>query len=212
MVKDQIITCPHCGNKTPHEHKHTVESEDKVFDEKGQSFPMSIYYVLVQCKTCQEVSMFLAGDWSDPSGCLEEETLLYPEVKIFSDAAIPEAVKTSYNEAKKVIKMSPTAFVVLIRRALEYVCNDKKAEGDNLKTQLDYLVKKKIIPPTLAKMSNALRVLGNIGAHASNLEVNTDDVNNIDDFFAAIIEYVYIAPEKIRKFEKSLKKKKTSTK
>lgn len=101
-------------------------------------------------------------------------------------------------------KISPTAFAVMVRRALEYMCLDQKAAGKSLHKQLEDLAKRKIIPDTLAEMSDSLRLLGNLGAHASNFKIGREDTAIIDDFFMALLEYVYIAPEKIKSFKEKI--------
>jgi hypothetical protein len=48
-------------------------------------------------------------------------------------------------------------------------------------------------------------VLGNLGAHAlENVEITSYDASLANDFFRAIIEYVYVAPGKVDSFKKRL--------
>jgi hypothetical protein len=49
-----------------------------------------------------------------------------------------------------------------------------------------------------------LRQLGNVGSHAGEDEIAPEYVDVIDDFFCAIIEYVYIAPHKVSEFKARL--------
>lgn len=209
IKKEQIIVCPHCGNKTPQEFKYVITKAEDLIDTNGEwAGAVDVYTVLTQCKTCKDSSLFGSSEFSDNPENLEEATLLYPQAKKLSDG-VPEIIRKNYLEAKRIEKISPTSFVVLVRKALEYMCNDKSAEGKTLKEKLSYLAKKGVMPITLSKMASALRLLGNIGAHASDFEIDSNEVKTIDDFFIAIVEYVYIAPEKIKKFEQSLLKKKT---
>ncbi len=208
MEKEQIIICPHCGKKTPQESKHVVESTTDLIDKNGEFVGTAdVYTILVQCKTCKEISLCGSGEWDDNPENLEEATLLYPQMKKLTEG-IPEIIRKNYLEAKSIEKISPPAFVVLIRKALEYMCNNKGAKGKTLKEKLDHLAKEGIIPSTLSRMANALRFLGNIGAHAIDFEIGLDEIKIVDDFFVAIIEYVYIAPEKIEKLRERLLKKK----
>lgn len=158
------------------------------------------YYYLVRCKTCSDISLFWNWDLAPNPNELKDENLVFPVVKRFSDG-VPEAIRRSYTEAKKVQKISPSAFAAMIRRALEYVCRDQNAKGRNLRDQIFDLAKKGVIPSTLTKMALMIKTLGNIGAHASDVEIQPDHAETelMDDFFAAVIEYVYIAPEKIVK-------------
>ena len=62
------------------------------------------------------------------------------------------------------------------------------------------------IPPVLAEMATILRLLGNVGAHLTEEPVKPPDTWVIDDFFRAVIEYVYVAPSRIKEISDGLKK------
>lgn len=206
---EQTIPCPHCGNKTPQVVKYETTSTEKVSTRRGHIFLIDYYYFLVQCKTCNGISLYGSSeDVIDPYD-LEDAHCLYPKIKTMS-SNIPDVIRRSYNEAKKVEKISPTAYVILIGKSLECLCEDKKAEGSNLKNKLDDLAKKGVIPKTLLKMGHSVRLLRNIGAHPSDYDIKPEEVKIISDFFDAVIEYVYVAPEKIKNLEEKLKRYKTT--
>lgn len=204
--KEQVIVCPNCGNKTPQVIRCTAISKDEAeFPDMPEEPPMEVevYHLFVQCKACQEVSIYWDWENNPELGDLRTTTLVYPTVKKLS--GIPRAIEDSYQEAKKVQKISPIAFSVLIRKALEYLCKDQNAIGSNLKEQLDNLARRNIIPTTLAKMADVLRYLGNISAHSIEVKISKEEAEILDDFFTAVVEYVYIAPEKLNKLIKKLK-------
>lgn len=207
--REQTITCPHCGNKTPQVVEYETTSIEKVSTGDGQVFPIKDYYFLVRCRTCKEISLYGSWELAEDPYDLEEAYCLYPKIEAIP-SNIPDVIRRSYNEAKKVEKISPAAFVVLIGKSLECLCEDKKAEGNNLKNKLDDLAKKGIIPKTLLKMGHSVRLLRNIGAHPSDYDITEEEVSIIGDFFAAVIEYVYVAPEKIKSLEEKLKRYKTT--
>lgn len=51
-----------------------------------------------------------------------------------------------------------------------------------------------------------LRLVGNIGAHASDDSVHPLQATAIDNFFKAIVEYVYVSPMRISEFKESMGK------
>ncbi len=57
----------------------------------------------------------------------------------------------------------------------------------------------------LAEMTEILRMLGNMGVHSSDQEVKQEYATVIDEFFRAIVEYVYVAPAKVKDFQNRLK-------
>jgi hypothetical protein len=170
------------------------------------SMDIEIYYSLTKCTTCREISLFVNTEYDDDRGDLKEAILCYPhENKVAKE--IPEIIAKNYAEAKKVMKISRPAFAIMIRRGLEFMCQDQQAKGKTLKAKLDNLVSSGIIPSILAEMGDTLRSLGNIGAHAADYKTDREEVEAMNDFFISMIEYVYVAPFKLSKLKESIKKK-----
>lgn len=194
--------CSYCGKETPQiECGKVTEMEELNWDELDD-YQQTIRWehFLLQCDVCGKVSLQVF------SPDIESDLFqLYPVVKNLSD--LPIDVQNSYSEAKKVKNISPLAFAALIRRSLEYVCIEQKATGKDLNEKLEDLGRKEIIPVALSRMSHTIRAFGNIGAHAKGATVKADEVNIIDDFFLAVLEYVYIVPKKLERAEKHLKLK-----
>jgi hypothetical protein len=117
---------------------------------------------------------------------------------------VPTKIATSYAEAYRVRSISPNAFAVLIRRTLEILCNERGVTTGSLANRLKTLSGKGELPPTLSQSTDLLRLIGNIGAHGSESSVHPLHVPAIDDFFMAIVEYLYVAPKKITDFQKRL--------
>ena len=114
---------------------------------------------------------------------------------------VPINVREVYAEASRIKRSAPNAFAVMLRRALEAVCDDRGVEKGALGERLRKLADHGEVPPLLAEVSDVVRMLGNIGAHASSLSVTVPDTWVLDDFFRAIVEYVYIAPSKLKKYK-----------
>lgn len=77
------------------------------------------------------------------------------------------------------------------------MCLDRGLTSGVLAKKLKDLADKGEIPTTLTEMTDVLRTLGNIGSHAADEEVTSEFVEVIDDFFRAVVEYVYVAPWKV---------------
>lgn len=205
---EQIVTCPHCGNETAHEILKIVETSEKAFSTVSPDdfFDFDITFYLTKCKTCFNISLFADTEMDEKQGKLSEATICYPRQSYFGDE-VPETITKTYKEARRIKNISPTSFAVMIRRGLEFLCIDNKAKGHTLDTQLEDLGKKGIIPRTLVEMGDTLRFLGNKGAHATNYEIGMTEVQAMDDFFIAMIEYVYIAPAKLDRLKEAIKLK-----
>ena len=72
--------------------------------------------------------------------------------------------------------------------------------------KINNLIKSDSIPPLLAEMAHLGRKIGNLGAHVTDDEVTDDDVATLLDFVEAILEYLYIAPQKIAVLKSRLDK------
>jgi hypothetical protein len=115
-------------------------------------------------------------------------------------------IREIYAEAKGVQKKSPSSFVVLIGRALEEICREKKTPKGSLQAQLRLLVKSENIPPVFAEMSDIMREMRNLGAHEDDVKVRVTDTWRLNEFFLALIEYLYVAPYRLKQFKEALDK------
>jgi len=53
------------------------------------------------------------------------------------------------------------------------------------------------VPAVLAEMTDLLCLLRNMGSHDDELPVGPEYVDIIDEFFRAVVEYVYVAPYRV---------------
>lgn len=210
MIKQPILRdCPHCGNRTGVAVLFRHAGHEEVYDREGESVgDFDNFYFLTECMTCSEVCLLYTWEMDADPQNISKARLLYPSGRKLSKE-VPEEIKRTYEEAKKIISISPDGFAVLMRKALEYLCQDQGVKEYNLNTMLKELADKGVIPGHLARMTKAIRLIGNIGAHAGATHINKQEAELIDDFFVAIIEYVYVAPAKIKALEERLKKSDT---
>jgi hypothetical protein len=196
----ELLVCPSCGNRTPHklvfqhEHVGTWYSSDGTVSDGDD--PASIYTVF-ECATCHDISLY---SHLEPLG-FEDAALLYPEGDSLHKS-VPTQVASNYSEAKRIQTISPNGFAVLVRRALEALCDDRGVPPGKLASRLGELAKKGEIPPVLAEISSVLRSLGNSGAHNTSQKVTVPMTWAMDKFFRALVEYVYVAPFRLQEFRK----------
>lgn len=135
--------------------------------------------------------------------------ILPPPHTLSPKQPIPKKVLQLYEEVWPLRYRAPAAFVGQVRRLLEFICSDKGATGDNLFKKLQDLSAKGVFPGYFTQISDLLRKVGNMGAHAVEEKLSVWDAELIDDFFRSIIDYVYIAPARIKRMEDRLKVKET---
>lgn len=74
------------------------------------------------------------------------------------------------------------------------------------------LAKREGLPEVLVEMAHRLRFFRNIGAHADEIEITRQDALALRDLCDAILEYVYEAPEKLRKVTERINELKSNEK
>jgi hypothetical protein len=91
----------------------------------------------------------------------------YPAERIdFDSANIPPAIVRSLEEALTChAEECFVASAIMVRRTLEEVCQDKAAQGANLRDRIGALRSKVVLPGELFSAMDELRILGNDAAH-----------------------------------------------
>jgi hypothetical protein len=191
--------CPHCGNDAPQTNRAGAVDEHRTAGARS--------YMLAQCTSCGGVLLY----FYKPTEVLDltPDKLLWPPPGDIHPA-VPERVRKRYLEAKAIKGRSPAAFANQIRRALEAVCHNRQATKGMLADKLKELASKREIPDKLAEMTFVLKDMGNIGSHDGDDDIDAADADVIDDFFRAVVEYVYIAPFKVEEVKKRLADAKTT--
>ncbi|VAW74317.1 hypothetical protein MNBD_GAMMA15-2613, partial [hydrothermal vent metagenome] len=190
-----ILFCPHCGNTAPQTLSYSHSYDDQAYNMDGTKSDMGPpceYFVRV-CETCNNLLLYHSFLDNPPE-------LSYPKSTELP-LSVPKAVRECYSEAARIKNNAPNAYAVMLRRGLETICDDRNIKKGNLYKKLEILAEKGEIPPTLAEITTILRVLGNVGAHSATENVTVPMTWGMDEFFRAIIEYVYIAPSKVKEFK-----------
>jgi len=191
----QHFHCRYCGNHSPfiiHSScDHTIEQRDK---DTGMTWESGDLYSILGCPHCSQITI-ARSFWHDG---MEDESELTYDVLYPSEEKMPHGlpmkIKKGYEETVKVKGINANAYAVLMRRLLEIVCEDRKAEGNDLYNKLADLAKKNEIPNKLVDVAHGLRAIGNIGAHAELGEVTEKEIPILRALINAILEYVYSAP------------------
>lgn len=172
-------------------------------DEDGPMPLVDTFYTLARCSTCHNISLLFTTDLDEDSSDLGQATVLYPHSKI-ALWELPNNIRITYAEARKVRLTSTAAFVMLGRRVIEMICIDKGELEGPLAKRLENLATKEVIPKQLVVAAQMIRILGNSGAHDELFTVKKSDCQTLEELIAVIIEFIYIAPKRIEKLQKSM--------
>ncbi len=120
----------------------------------------------------------------------------YPAERIdFNTTNIPASVVAALEEA--ITSHANRCFVaaaMMIRKALEELCRDRKAQGDNLKSRIRQLGSKVVLPSELLDGLDDLRLLGNDAAHIESRQydkVGQEEVEVGIEFAKEVLKAVY---------------------
>jgi hypothetical protein len=200
----KVAFCPHCGNRSPQKLLLTHDAIDigwSIPDE--QPIDLVVVYFVATCETCNNILLYRSVQ-----NIIQGEHFIHAELEYPQPGklhySVPESVSAIYAEAFRIMNLAPNAFAVQIRRALEALCEDRNARKGPLQVRLQSLSERGEIPPILAEVTDVLRLIGNLGAHAAGRSVKPSQVYVMDEFFRAVVEYVYIAPCKLKEFRDGL--------
>ncbi|MFD8896350.1 DUF4145 domain-containing protein [Streptomyces ardesiacus] len=111
----------------------------------------------------------------------------------------------AHEEARKCFSVKAyTAAVAMVRRTLEGVCKDQNVQqGGRAKLfqMLEALKSAGKIDGRLFEWAQALRVLGNEGAHFTGVEVTREDASDSIDLAEALLDYLYVLSAQFDEFK-----------
>jgi hypothetical protein len=174
--------CPACKQQG------TFDSFTNIFD--LQIHPNSAIMGQRRCPNpnCQEHLFFV-----HQSGKL---VVSYPaELIDFDPVNLPPAVLNAFEEA--ITCHANRCFIagaIMVRKTLEELCLDRKAEGKNLKERIQALSAKVVLPTELLDGVDDLRLLGNDAVHIESQEFNKVGQEEVEvgiEFAREVLKAVY---------------------
>lgn len=127
--------------------------------------------------------------------------------------SIPEPLRREHNEARACLKAKAyTAVAVMVRRTLEGVCADQGVtKRQPLVASLRELHQQGLIEGRLLEWAEALRALGNQGAHYTGVQVSREDATDALALAEALLDYMYVFASQYEQFKTRRAKPKAST-
>ena len=197
------VFCPNCNSiveaELLFEYAYGVEYEDEL---QGKGITVQ----LAKCLNCENPFLF-NEDFIEIEGNYfsQGKTQLYPVKESEFVANAPNSIIKPYKEAIKCFRANAyEACVIMCRKGIDALCQDKGETRGNLKSKLKNLKEKGVLENTFYNWSNKLREIGNIGAHSHDIEINKQDAKDTLEFFEALILYLY---HLVSKYDEFIKRK-----
>ncbi len=199
---DRVFTCPHCEQPSSAKAKGRVEWNG--VDEDGDTVDPPTEFILYQCQRCGRPSLESRMDFG--AGFEDDDpSLEFPAPRRLS-YSIPQPLRREWEEARTCFGAKAySACVVMVRRTLEGTSADQGVSKKNLAGALQELQKQGRIDGMLADWANALRVLGNQGAHFTGKAVSREDAEDSLAFTEALLDHIYVLRKRFEEFQARLK-------
>lgn len=216
----ELIECSHCHNKSQMQILGYGEAEELYGKPYDHVTEIKHEWYIYFCSNCNQVSVhhnIHNSDWIDfveyedgeyeifNDGNIKE--VLHPTSRDFSGT--PSKILGQYHAAKRLVAIEPESAIVKIRRALEAICQDQKAQGNALHQKIEYLAKHNVIPTAIAAAALKLKDMGNLTAHqddALKSRVTEADALAVIRLCEVLLEYIYEAPYMIEDLDQRLKR------
>jgi hypothetical protein len=184
------ITCPACRHKGTFE---KVQSIDVQTTRLTGSRSNASEYVTLGQRRCPNPECYAHVFFVAAGNRLE---VTYPAETIdFDSTNLPEPVVNAFKEA--IICHANNCYVasaIMVRKTLEELCRDRKAEGDNLKKRIAALGNSVVLPKELLDGLDDLRLLGNDAAHIESEtfnQIGEEEVETGIEFTKEVLKAVY---------------------
>lgn len=207
-------TCPHCKTKT------TINSDDYSTDESNLIInnsdgtkSLDVIWLVCPNTDCKKLSLnatlyeYKSNSYTWIRGSFIRQWTLIPDTNanIYPDY-IPVAIRNDYEEAYKILELSPKASATLSRRCLQGMIRD--FWGVSKGRLIDEIIEiKDKVDPLTWKSIDAIRKMGNIGAHMEKdiniiIEVDPKEAQLLIQLIEMLLEEWYIY-----RYERELKLK-----
>ncbi len=159
---------------------------------------------LDSCSSCGAVVYFKSSDRQGHK-VLDQ----YPKNVDRAPSELPEAIQKAFQEALVCYAAgAPNGALLMCRRAIQEMMIEKKAKKGDLPIQLNDLVEKRIIAPTLKDWAEQAQIGGRIAAHGTGGDAwgdpdkvwgTMEDAAAVIDYCKGVYEYLYVLEDRNRK-------------
>lgn len=198
----RAFICPHCG-------KPATATIRGITTRVGHPSDTPVEYSFVQCGECGDVSLEMREDYGDGFST-DTPVTIYPAQRRLSPD-VPRPLRREFDEAQTCFTSKAyKATVVMVRRVLEGACQENNASAGTLVRKLARLKEDGVIDDTIAQWADALRVLGNEGAHYTGRRVSRDDAEDALAFAEALLDHIYVLRRRFEEFASRRERKRPS--
>jgi hypothetical protein len=153
----EAFNCPLCGAFA-----HQIWYDG--FGSKQHVSNVTVYHLTIaRCQHCNQFSLWLSGE------------MIYPlsTGAPLPNSDLPSNVKADYEEASKILTLSPRGSAALLRLGIQELCVHLGEKGKDLNDDIANLVRKGL-PEKIQKALDVVRVVGNNAVHPGQMDLKDD--------------------------------------
>lgn len=193
-VDATAFNCPLCGAYAQQEW-----SKVRFWD---QSFVLEAPHKVSLCAHCKQFSLWAEHRVRGATGAWAVgHHLVYPSRLTAPLPAqdLPEACKADFEEARRVVGVSPRSAAALLRLCVQRLCIELGLPGKNLNADVGELVKRGLLPETQEAL-DVVRIVGNNAVHPGTLDLddNPDIAQWLFVLVNAIVDRMITHPKQIQ--------------
>lgn len=206
--------CPHCGNAATFKECVRQQIPNAVMTSRPRP-DFCLFVEVARCDACNCITIGVKENAG--TGHTQRVQHLWPNEEWVDRApeGIEEHVKSSYDEARAVLSLSPTAAAVLARRCLQQVLRDRLSIKENtLFAEIEKAEKREEFSKPTREALHHVRKIGNWGAHATHdqaatlIDVTRDDAEYTLETIEMVFDDLYVASERVAKMGQRLSDRK----
>ena len=206
------MDCPHCG-KAFHEDWRGLDLAQSESIMRHLTGSSTSYFgwraKITSCPSCKNATIELSKYHysEDNKLTIVEEFRAYPQntFRRPTPQEVPPDIREDYEEACKVLPMSPKASAALSRRCLQAILRRQGYHQNNLVQQIDALLAEadvaKAIPSALRATVDAIRNFGNFSAHPMTdqttlqvIDVESDEADWCLEILEEMFDHYHVKP------------------
>lgn len=204
------FTCPYCQTKTTI-NSDKLERSQVHYIEKKKNKILEISLITCPNESCERTTIIMKDYFAKEyisvwykDGEVVREKRIEPEFSyIHYPDYIPEQVRQDYEEACKIVSLSPKASATLSRRCLQGMIRDfHNVKKKNLVDEINAI--QNDLGTDIFNALHSLRSIGNIGAHPESdinliVEIDEGEAQKLIKFIELLMDKWYIKREEERK-------------
>lgn len=192
------IECAFCGERGNFSTEHHAEK-------KKPNSRKVLNFDTLKCGNCAGYVLVLwsAMEYAGSHSLHSYRVVPYPLKITGAPQHWPPEIQRFWLQAQKSLEIENwDAAAVMARSAMQVALREHKAQGSNLKGEIDDLASKGILPPLMKDWSHEVRELANDSAHPKPGQppTSSEDANDMVEFLDFMLEYLYNLPKQIQDY------------